>query len=81
MKRKNYVIAWGNFRAVRHAWNLAIRETEAIAKREADAQKTTFRLTESTGAKDALGLHHIAGTRVWTGDNGSTLAFRIWLEE
>lgn len=80
MKRKTYIIAYGPYRVVKHAWNTAMREIERLVSQMAQAEGQDYRLTDSGGERDAL-KNHVSGFREWTRADGAAVRFEVWREE
>jgi hypothetical protein len=71
MKRKQYIITSNaGHKTIKHAWNSAIRETEAIALAVAREKGESFILAGSTNIMD--GFEHTEGTRTWRGAVSNT---------
>lgn len=79
MQRKSYIIAYGNYRVVKHAWNSAIREIEVIMRRIVQAEGGRYDLTASGGEKDEMS-NYVRGFREWTSDTGKVVRFDVWRE-
>ena len=78
MKRETYTIECSNGDvATTQKYNSAIRKIETMVKAVAVAEKTTYRLTHSSGEKSDGLYYYVSGSRVWTGDNGRVLTYSI----
>jgi len=67
MKRKMFVITYGDSHCIKNAWNTAIREIENIVREIARIEHTEYNLVDSVSNK--VGHGHVSGSRSWQSKN------------
>lgn len=75
MKREQFKVTVNGAEYVKTTFNAANKLVQTLARDAARAEGTVYRLAETETTKE--GFYCTKGVRVWEGDNGNVMTFKI----